>query len=110
MKIVEAVGNGIDKLLSNNLFLVEAEIFTGTHESVMRPMTIFGSTPSLLSSSDAENDLIPANVQSMLRGIDRFMRMHPTLGNLTPSGMVNGGWTAFLHNVTLQYFNEKKMI
>ena len=110
MKIVEAVGNGIDKLLSNNPFLVKAEIFTGTHESVMRPLTTFGSTPSLLSSSDAENDLIPANVQSMLRGIDRFMRMPPTLGNLTPSGMVNGGWTAFLHNVTLQYFNEKKMI
>ena len=33
MKIVEAVGNGIDKLLSNNPFLVEAEIFTGTHET-----------------------------------------------------------------------------
>ena len=110
MKIVEAVGNGIDKLLSNNPFLVEAEIFTGTHESVMRPLTTFCSTPSLLSSSDAENDLIPANVQSMLRGIDRFMRMLPTRGNLSPSSMVNGGWAAFLHNVTLQYFNEKKMI
>ena len=76
----------------------------------MRPMMAFGSTPTLLSSSDAENGLIPANVQSMFRGIGRFMRRHWTLRNLIPSSMVNGGWMAFLHTVTLQYFNEKKMI
>ena len=91
MKIVEAVGNGNDKLLSNNPFLVEAEIFTGAHESVMRLLTTFGWTPSLLYSSDAENDLIPANVQPMLRGIECFMRMSPILVNLSPSSMVNGG-------------------
>lgn len=108
--IVDVSGPAIDKLVADKPYLAIATIPGGLYGGTSEPVKTFGTTVTVVSSSDVSEDLIYTVVKAIFEDLDGFKKKHPALHDLAPSRMIKDGITAPVHPGAMRYFRERGLM
>lgn len=105
--LVEVSGPDIQSLIDKNPYYVHATIPGGIYNNNPEPVTTFGVTATLVSSTQVDADTIYAVVKTVFDHLEEFKGMHPAFGSLRPEAMVHDGLSAPLHEGAVRYYQEQ---
>ncbi|WP_417210027.1 TAXI family TRAP transporter solute-binding subunit [Antarctobacter sp.] len=110
VKLVDVVGEPIDKLVADNPYYRVATIpggmYTGTDEDV----TTFGVGATFVTSADVSEDVVYVVAKAVMENIEDFRQLHPAFENLDPAQMVKDGLSAPLHDGAAKAYKELGLI
>ncbi|MHA6344528.1 TAXI family TRAP transporter solute-binding subunit [Roseivivax sp. CAU 1761] len=104
---VDVEGDYIDQLIADNDFYAEATIPSALYEGVEDDTATFGVRATFVTSEDVPEDTVYQVVKAVFDNFDRFKRLHPAFGNLSPEEMVSAGLSAPLHAGAEKYYQEQ---
>lgn len=108
-KPVEVMGPEIDKLVADSGYLAVTEVPGGSYAEIDEAVPTFGVVITAVSSEDLSDDEAYEIVKAVFDNLDKFKKLHPALGNLSPDRMAVDGLSAPLHPGALRYFKERGM-
>ncbi len=96
----------IGKLREGRPYFVTTDIPGGVYPGANDPVRTFAVKATLLTTTDAPEDIVYNVVKSVFENFDEFKNTHPALNNLTPEKSLEG-MTAPFHPGALKYYKEK---
>lgn len=108
--IVGVEGTAIDKLVQDRPFYARTEVQNGLYGDGSGPVPTFGVSTTVVASAELDGDAVYAVVKSLFENLERFKKLYPAFGTLTPERMVRDGLTAPLHQGARRYYEEKGMM
>lgn len=105
--LINVEGPVVDMLVSTFPFFSRAWIAGGLYGKDQTPVRTFGVRATLVASADTDPDLVYRLVAGVFDNLLRFKAHHPSLGTLTPPGMIQSGLIAPLHEGALRYYREQ---
>lgn len=109
-KLVSVTGPGVDALIRNNPYFVQATIPGGMYRTNPDPITSFGVKATFVTSSKTDPDVVYAITKSVFDNLEDFKKLHPAFGTLTAPDMIKNGNAAPLHEGAIRYFKEKGLM
>ena len=70
----------------------------------------FGVAATLVTSEDADEELVYQTVKAVFENFDRFKKLHPAFANLESEDMISEGLSAPLHAGAERYYREQGWI
>lgn len=106
IKLAAISGKCVDDLIAEHPYFVKTTIPGGIYRGVDMPTQTYGVKATLVTSTDLANNDAYQIVKSVFDNLEKFVKLHPSLNNLTPESMLSG-LTAPIHPGALKYFKEK---
>ncbi|CUH75950.1 TAXI family TRAP transporter solute-binding subunit [Tropicibacter naphthalenivorans] len=97
VKLIDVVGEPIDKLVADNPYYRVATIPAGMYAGNDADTTTFGVGATFVTSANVSDDVVYVVSKSVMENIDDFKQLHPAFANLDPAQMVKDGLSAPLH-------------
>ncbi len=97
VKLVDVVGEPIDKLVADNPYYRVASIPAGMYAGNDQDTTTFGVGATFVTSAAVSEDVVYVVAKSVMENIDDFKALHPAFANLDPAEMVKDGLSAPIH-------------
>lgn len=110
VKLVDVVGEPIDKLVGDNPYYRVATIPGGMYTGTDGDVTTFGVGATFVTSADVSEDVVYVVAKSVMENIDDFKQLHPAFANLDPAQMVKDGLSAPLHDGAAKAYKELGLI
>ncbi|MBW4984344.1 TAXI family TRAP transporter solute-binding subunit [Mameliella sp. CS4] len=110
VKLVDVVGEPIDKLVADNPYYRVATIPAGMYSGNDEDTTTFGVGATFVTSADVSEDVVYVVAKSVMENIDDFRQLHPAFANLEPAQMVKDGLSAPLHPGAEKAYKELGLI
>ena len=108
--IIPVEGPKIDQLIKDHPYYAYTTIPGGMYAGAPSDTKTFGVKATLVTSVDADEELIYQVVKAVFDNFDNFKTLHPVFATLDPKKMVKEGNTAPLHKGAERYFKEKGML
>ena len=105
-KLVDATGEAIEKLISENSYYRKATIPAGMYGD-NPDITTFGVGATFVTSADVPADVVYVVVKAVFENFDQFQKLHPAFANLKPEEMIKDSLSAPLHEGAVRYYKEK---
>jgi TRAP transporter TAXI family solute receptor len=106
-KLIALDGPAITKLIAEKPYYAKATIPGGMYANNPNPVTTYGVTATLVTSSKTPDDVVYNLVKATFDNFDEFKKLHPAFANLDPKEMVKNGLSAPLHPGAEKYYKEK---
>ncbi len=97
IKLIDVVGEPIDKLVADNPYYRVATIPAGMYTGNDKDVTTFGVGATFVTSANVSDDVVYVVAKAVMENIDDFRQLHPAFANLDPAQMVKDGLSAPLH-------------
>ncbi|MEM9792020.1 MAG: TAXI family TRAP transporter solute-binding subunit, partial [Pseudomonadota bacterium] len=97
VKLVDVVGEPIDKLVSENPYYRVATIPGGMYAGNDDETTTFGVGATFVTSADVSEDVAYTVAKAVMSNLEDFRGLHPAFANLDAAEMVSDGLSAPLH-------------
>jgi TRAP transporter TAXI family solute receptor len=97
VKLVDVVGEPIDKLVAENPFYRVATVPGGMYAGNDEDITTFGVGATFVTRADIPEETVYIVAKAVMENIDDFKQLHPAFANLDPAAMVKDGLSAPLH-------------
>jgi TRAP transporter TAXI family solute receptor len=97
VKLIDVVGEPIDKLVEENPYYRVATIPGGMYAGNDEDNTTFGVGATFVTSSEVPEDVVYVVSKAVMENIEDFRQLHPAFANLEPEQMVQDGLSAPLH-------------
>jgi TRAP transporter TAXI family solute receptor len=97
VKLVDVVGEPIDKLVADNPFYRVATVPGGMYAGNDEDITTFGVGATFVTRADIPEETVYIVAKAVMENIDDFKQLHPAFANLDPAAMVSDGLSAPLH-------------
>ncbi|CAN0022549.1 unnamed protein product, partial [Chrysoparadoxa australica] len=110
VKLVDVVGEPIDKLVGDNPYYRVATIPAGMYTGTDVDVTTFGVGATFVTSADVSEDVVYVVAKSVMENIEDFRQLHPAFENLDPAQMVKDGLSAPLHDGAAKAYKELGLI
>ncbi|WP_300437353.1 TAXI family TRAP transporter solute-binding subunit [uncultured Mameliella sp.] len=110
VKLVDVVGEPIDKLVADNPYYRVATIPAGMYSGNDEDTTTFGVGATFVTSADVSEEVVYVVAKSVMENIDDFRQLHPAFANLEPAQMVKDGLSAPLHPGAEKAYKELGLI
>jgi len=110
VKLVDVVGEPIEKLVADNPFYRVATIPGGMYAGNDEETTTFGVGATFVTSAGISEDLVYTVAKAVMSNIDDFKQLHPAFANLDPAQMVKDGLSAPLHPGAEKAYKELGLI
>ena len=108
--LVNLGGDAINGILAAKPYLASATIPKGTYPGMNATIKSFGATITIVTSSDASDELIYSITKAVFENLPELEKIHPALRNLDPKLMVRNGLTAPIHDGAMRYYREKGLL
>ena len=105
--IVEASGEVIDYLVSENSFYRYATIPGGMYRGNDNDVKTFGVGATFVSSTAVPEDVIYEVVKAVFENFEDFKSLHPAFAHLKELEMIKDGLSAPLHDGAVKYYKEQ---
>lgn len=109
-EIVPVSGPAVDKLLAEAPYLAGMTIPGGLYEGESEPVPTFGTTITLVSSTDVSEELVYEVVAAVFDNLESLKALYPSLRHLDPAQMLKDGLSAPLHDGAKRYFSEQGLM
>lgn len=109
-RLVPVEDRRIVRLVSETPYLRPAVIPAGLYQGQRTPVVTFGTTATLVTTSDLSQETVYDMVRSVFANLKALRRMHPALERIDASHMVTDGIIAPLHDGALRYYRERHML
>lgn len=110
VKIIAIDKKVIDKLIKANSFYVRSVIPGGMYARNPKDISTFGVKASIVTSKKTSNDVVYNITKSVFENFDNFKTLHPVFSTLEKKHMTLEGSSAPVHNGSMKYFKEAKML
>jgi len=110
VKLIDVVGDPIDKLVADNAYYRVATIPAGMYAGNDRETTTFGVGATFVTSANVPEDVVYVVAKAVMENIDDFRSLHPAFANLDPAQMVKDGLSAPLHDGAIRAYKELGLI
>ncbi|MCR9112672.1 MAG: TAXI family TRAP transporter solute-binding subunit [Rhodobacteraceae bacterium] len=97
VKLIDVVGEPIEKLVADNPYYRVATIPGGMYSGNDQDTTTFGVGATFVTSADVPEDVVYIVAKSVMENIGDFKQLHPAFANLDPAQMVKDGLSAPIH-------------
>lgn len=97
VKLIDVVGEPIEKLVADNSYYRVATIPGGMYSGNDQDTTTFGVGATFVTSADVPEDVVYIVAKSVMENIGDFKQLHPAFANLDPAQMVKDGLSAPIH-------------
>ena len=104
---VPVSGANIERLVSGTPYLSHTQIPGGVYEGVPEPVQSFGTTVTVATSTDVDDELVRALVATVFENTGTLEAIYPVLHELEPANMLGRGLVAPLHPAVERYVREK---
>ncbi len=108
--VVPVTGPEIDKLVSDNPYYSAAKIPGGMYTGTDSDVDTFGVRATFVSSDQVDDETVYQVVKAVFDNMNRFKKLHPAFGVLTPEEMVAAGISAPLHDGAARYYKEQGLM
>lgn len=105
--LIDVTGEAVDRLVEETPYFTRAWIAGGLYGPDQPAVRTFGVRATLVTSAQADPEMIYRLVSGVFRDLLRFKAAHPALGMLTPQEMIHDGLSAPLHEGALRYYREQ---
>lgn len=105
--IAEVSTPEIDNLIAKNPYYVYSSVPGGIYKGIDRPVKTFGVLATVISSAEADEELVYQIVKNLFENFDAFKRMHRVFHDLEPEKMISNGLSAPLHKGAVRYYRER---
>jgi hypothetical protein len=103
--LVNATGEAIDKLVSENSFYRAATIPAGMYNNEADVNT-FGVGATFVTSADVSEEAVYVVAKAVLGNLDEFRELHPALASLVAEEMISDSLSAPLHDGAIKAYKE----
>ncbi|MCZ7676819.1 MAG: TAXI family TRAP transporter solute-binding subunit [Roseovarius sp.] len=110
VKLLDVVGEPIEKLVADNPYYRVATIPGGMYDGNPQDTTTFGVGATFVTSANVPEDVVYVVAKAVMENIDDFRQLHPAFANLDPSEMVSAGLSAPLHPGAEKAYKELGLI
>ena len=104
--LVNVTGEAIEGLIEENPYYRVAVIPGGMYRGSDEDVTTFGVGATFVSSAAVPEEVVYQTTKAIFESLDQFRELHPALGALEASEMVNDGNSAPLHDGAARYYQE----
>ena len=109
-ELVPVSGPAVEKLLEETPYLAGMTIPGGLYEGGSGPVPTFGTTITVVSSTDVPEDVVYEVVAAVFDNLETLKALYPGLRHLEPARMLKDGLSAPLHDGAIRYFKEKGLL
>lgn len=109
-RIVPLDGEVEKKLVAASPFYAFITIPAGTYETTNTDVTTFGVVATLITSAEADKQIVYELTRAVMENIEDFRQLHPAFANLEPKRMVKDGLAAPIHPGAMKYYKEKDLL
>ena len=109
-EIVTVTGSAVETLVQDRPYFVGMTIPGGLYKGASEPVATFGTTITLISSTDVPEELVYQVVAGVFENLDTLRTLYPSLRHLDPARMLKDGLTAPLHDGAKRYFDERGLM
>lgn len=109
-RIVPISGPTVEKLLADAPYFAPLSIPGGIYLNAAKPISTFGTTISLMTSSDVPDAVIYDLVKAVFENVDALQIFYPALRPMGRKKMISSGRTAPLHPGAERYFREQGLL
>ncbi|MCB1330246.1 MAG: TAXI family TRAP transporter solute-binding subunit [Maritimibacter sp.] len=110
VKLIDVVGEPIDKLVADNPYYRVATIPAGMYEGTDADVTTFGVGATFVTSTAVSDDVAYVVAKAVMSNLDDFRGLHPAFENLVAEEMVKDGLSAPLHPGAERAYKELGLI
>ncbi len=110
VKLLDVVGEPIEKLVADNPYYRVATIPGGMYDGNPQDTTTFGVGATFVTSANVPEDVVYVVAKAVMENIDDFRQLHPAFANLDPKQMVSAGLSAPLHPGAEKAYRELGLI
>ncbi|RYH11120.1 TAXI family TRAP transporter solute-binding subunit [Tropicimonas sp. IMCC6043] len=110
VKLVDVVGEPIDKLVADNPYYRVAVIPAGMYAGTDKDTTTFGVGATLVTSTAVSDETAYIVAKAVMENLDAFRGLHPAFENLKAEEMVKDGLSAPLHPGAEKAYKELGLI
>jgi hypothetical protein len=110
VKLVDVVGEPIDKLVEENPYYRVATIPGGMYDGNDEDTTTFGVGATFVTSASVPEDTVYVVAKAVMENISDFQQLHPAFAELDPAQMVKDGLSAPLHPGAEKAYKELGLI
>lgn len=107
--LVPVTGPAVDQLVAENPFYVSSVIPQGTYDAVSRNIPGFGLVATLLTTEDADPDVIYAVTKAFFDNLDRLRAETPLFDSIRPANRPRRGLSAPLHEGARRFFDSAEL-
>lgn len=108
--VVPVDGPEIEKLIGDNAYYSAAKIPGGMYNGTDSDVPTFGVRATFVSSDQVDDETVYQVVKAVFDNMNRFKKLHPAFGVLTPEEMVAAGISAPIHSGAARYYKEKGLM
>ncbi len=108
--VVPVDGPEIEKLIGENAYYSAAKIPGGMYNGTDADVPTFGVRATFVSSDQVDDETVYQVVKAVFDNMNRFKKLHPAFGVLTPEEMVAAGISAPIHPGAARYYKEKGLM
>lgn len=105
--LIDVTGEAVDRLVEETPYFTRAWIAGGLYGPDQPAVRTFGVRATLVTSAQADPEMIYRLVSGVFHDLLRFKAAHPALGMLTAQEMIHDGLSAPLHEGALRYYREQ---
>jgi TRAP transporter TAXI family solute receptor len=106
VKLIDVVGEPIDKLVGDNSYYRVATIPAGMYAGNDEDTTTFGVGATFVTRADISDEAAYQVAKAVLGNLDAFRGLHPAFANLQAEEMVKDGLSAPLHPGAIRAYQE----
>ncbi|MCL3881889.1 TAXI family TRAP transporter solute-binding subunit [Marivita sp. GX14005] len=106
VRLVDVVGEPIDKLVEENPYYRVATIPGGMYNGNFEDTTTFGVGATFVTRADVPDEVAYTVAKAVMSNLDDFRGLHPAFANLKAEEMVNDGLSAPLHEGAKRAYEE----
>jgi len=103
--LVNATGEAIDKLVSENAYYRTATIPAGMYNNEA-DINTFGVGATFVTSTDVSEEAVYVVAKAVLGNLDEFRELHPALASLVAEEMISDSLSAPLHDGAIKAYKE----
>ncbi|SDI22305.1 TAXI family TRAP transporter solute-binding subunit [Aliiruegeria lutimaris] len=110
VRLVDVVGEPIDKLVAENSYYRVATIPGGMYAGTDKDTKTFGVGATFVTSADVSDEVAYVVAKAVMENLDAFRGLHPAFANLKAEEMVKDGLSAPLHPGAEKAYKELGLI
>jgi hypothetical protein len=108
--LVNVAEKDIDKMVAAHPFYVRSSIPANMYAGNQQETKTFGVRAMLVTSADADEEVVYEVVKAVFENLDNFKTLHPVFAGLDAKRMVVGDDIAPLHAGAIKYYKEKGLM
>jgi len=108
--LVPVISEKLDSAIKDSDIYSKTEIPGGIYRGNPDSVSTFGVTAKLVATSEVEDGMIYALVESVFDDLNNFLRLHPALKHLQREGFVSEEDDVPWHSGALRYYKDSGML